>query len=71
MKPIISRVFYSSGDTALDEQYKSGVRLLQSGDYTGAARAFRAAAASGHVSAIYNLAMMYNQRKLPRQVDTR
>lgn len=61
MKQLISRVFYSSGDTALDEQYKSGVRLLQSGDYTGAARAFRAAAASGHVSAIYNLAMMYNQ----------
>jgi hypothetical protein len=61
MKQLISRFFHSSGDTALDEQYKSGVLLLKSGDYTGAARALRAAAASGHVSALYNLALMYKQ----------
>jgi hypothetical protein len=61
MKQLISRFFHASGDAALDEQYRSGVLLLQSGDYTGAARAFRAAATSGHVSALYNLAMMYKQ----------
>lgn len=61
MKQLISRFFHASGDAALDEQYRSGVLLLKSGDYTGAARALRAVAASGHVSALYNLALMYKQ----------
>lgn len=61
MKQFISRFFHSSGDATLDEQYRSGVMQLKSGDYTGAARSLRAAAASGHVSALYNLALMYKQ----------
>lgn len=61
MKQVYSRFFQSTTSASVDEVYKSGVLLLQKGDYPGAVTALRAAADRGHASATYNLALMYKQ----------
>ena len=58
MKLFANPFFRSSSDT-VEQTYTDGVKALQRRDHTAAGRHFRQAAAAGHVSALYNLAILH------------
>ncbi|NKF24768.1 sel1 repeat family protein [Solimonas marina] len=50
--------FFKSESKETEDDYSKGVLCLQKGNFYDADKYFRAAAASGHVSALYNLALI-------------
>nr|WP_314469773.1 hypothetical protein [uncultured Sphingomonas sp.] len=58
MKLFANPFFRSSSDT-VEQTYTDGVKALQRHDHGAAERHFRQAAAGGHVSALYNLAILH------------
>lgn len=50
--------FYESSDSRVEAAYTAGVEALQRGQYQLADQQFRDAAAAGHVSALYNMAIL-------------
>lgn len=51
--------FFRSKSKAVEEDYVTGVKALQRGDFDAASVSFKAAAEKGHVSALYNLALIW------------
>lgn len=53
-----SNPFFKSKDKTTEDDYSKGVICLQNSDFYGANNFLKVAAASGHVSALYNLALI-------------
>lgn len=53
-----SNPFFKSKDKTTEDDYSKGVICLQNSDFYGANNLFKLAAACGHVSALYNLALI-------------
>lgn len=51
--------FFKSKKPSIEDEYINGVKCLQNGDWTAGSRHFSAAAKGGHVSAIYNLSLLW------------
>lgn len=51
--------FFTSESSDIEAEYVSGVHALQRGDYDAASRHFGNAARGGHVSALYNLSLLW------------
>ena len=56
---LFANPFFRSASDAVEQTYTEGVKALQRHDHAAADRLFRQAAAGGHVSALYNLAIMH------------
>jgi len=55
---LFSNPFFKSKSKETEDDYSKGVVCLQNGNFYNADKFFRAAATSGHVSALYNLALI-------------
>lgn len=51
--------FFKSKDTSVEDEYITGVKFLQREDWSAASRHLSAAAKGGHVSATYNLSLLW------------
>ena len=51
--------FYRSESTAVEAEYSDGVTALQTGNYNAASKHFANAARDGHVSALFNLSLLW------------
>jgi len=57
--PEFNKPFYTSNSLKVEADYVAGVGALQQGDFTTASRLFVNAAGAGHVSALYNLSLIW------------
>lgn len=51
--------FFTSASEDVEAEYVAGVLALQNGDYNTASRCFGSAARDGHVSALFNLSLLW------------
>jgi len=56
--PLFQNPFFKSSNDLTERQYEIGVRFLAEKDYGQANRYFKKAAEEGHISALYNLALL-------------
>lgn len=67
---LFSNPFFRSKSETIEDDYSKGVLCLQRNDFYGANKFFRVAADNGHVSALYNLALINGSGSIsPYNID--
>lgn len=56
---LFQKPFFKSKNTSVEDEYNNGVKCLQRKDWAAASRHLSVAAKGGHVSAIYNLSLLW------------
>ncbi|NDR58268.1 sel1 repeat family protein [Aliiruegeria sabulilitoris] len=56
---LFRKPFFKSGNSGVEADYIAGVTYIQRGDWAAASRHFLRAAEGGHISALYNLSLIW------------